>query len=182
MIRTLTATITAAAVALGATTAPAVAQTDEELLGRILAGAAILGITAKIIDDRKDRKEKKARAAAKKKKKKKPTVVYNDVSKRHRYDRDGRRIINGEISRLPRSTRSGARKARNRPLPRDCRVVVDTPRGDRIGYSSRCMRRNFDYARYLPPECEVLVRTSRGIRGVYGERCLARDGWKTVRR
>lgn len=181
MKRKLTATITAAALALGTTTVPAAAQTDEELLGRILAGAAILGITAKIIDDRKDREEAKAKAAAKKKKKKKPKVLYEDVSKRH-YDRNGNLIIDGEISRLPHGTRKGARNARNTPIPRDCRVLVDTPAGDRVGYSSRCLDRNFDQARYLPPECEVLVRTSRGLRGVYGERCLARDGWKTVKR
>ena len=174
MFKTLTKTLAAATIALTSAAVPASAQTDEELLAKILAGAAILGITAKVIDDRKEKKET-ARERAQKARGQSSAAVGDWRGPKGR-------VIDGEIRRYDHAGKGKGKKVRNRPLPRQCRVIVDTPRGDRVGYGSRCLNRNYDAARHLPRSCEIIVRTNHGLRGVYGERCLARDGWKTARR
>ena len=173
----LTGMIAAASLAISAAT-PSAAQTDEELLRNIITGAAILGIGAAIIDNRKDRKREAARREAE---------VSRDGG--DAYGRSGvwshrdddRRIIEGEVtSQWMRGPKPG-RGYKKDPLPARCRVTVETPQGERPGYSSQCLDARYKQARHLPGQCEVLVRTSNGLRAVYGERCLDRDGWQTPR-
>lgn len=171
----LTTMIAAFSIAVTGAAAPAAAQSDEELLGKILAGAAILGIGAAIVDRKKDRKEAKARERA-------------EVSRRRNEEHgdDGwlghdRPVIEGEIVSQYRKGPKAGRGYKKNPLPARCRVTVETPRGEREGYASKCLDRRFSEARHLPRQCEVLVNTSKGLRAVYGERCLDRDGWLTPR-
>jgi hypothetical protein len=153
--------------------APAAAQTDEELLGKILAGAAILGIGAAIVDRNKDRKKDRARQQAE---------VTRKRSEQHRGEAwlgHDRPVIEGEIVSQYRGGPKAGRGYKKNPLPARCRVTVETPRGDRQGYASKCLDLRFKEVRHLPRQCEVLVQTSKGLRAVYGERCLDRDGWLT---
>lgn len=177
----LTGMIAAASLAVAGMTAPAAAQSDEQLLRNIIAGAAILGIGAAIIDKRKDRKE----AEEKRRKEARAAAVARDRNEFHGRDHDWRgppRIIDGEVrSQHARGPKAG-RGYKKTPLPARCRVTVDTPRGERSGYSSRCLERRYKHENHLPGQCEVLVRTSDGLRAVYGERCLDRDGWTTPTR
>lgn len=170
----LTGIAAAISVAIAGTVSPAAAQTDEELLRNIITGAAILGIGAAIIDNRKDRKRKAEAASS-------ASDPYGR-SGAWSYRNDGRRIIEGEISSPWKGGPKAGRGYKKDPLPARCRVTVETPRGDRSGYSSRCLDRRYKQAKHLPAQCEVLVRTSSGLHAVYGERCLDRDGWHTPRR
>ncbi len=151
--------------ALGLAMTPVSASANEDL-AKVLAGLAILGITAKIIDDRNDRRRKST-----------STVSRFDTIE------GGRRVIDGDLRRLDRDrgVRS-PRGARKTPLPDRCLRILDTSRGDRLVYGERCLNRNYAFANKLPDRCERLVRTDRGLRTVYGSRCLARDGWKVARR
>ncbi len=146
---------------------PVSASANEDL-AKVLAGLAVLGITAKIIDDRKDRRRN--------------TVTTSRTSRFDTIEGD-RRIIRGDLRR-PDQNRAlrNTRPARKKPLPDRCLRILDTDRGDRFVYGERCLNRNYVYANRLPDRCERLVRTDRGLRTVYGARCLARDGWKVARR
>lgn len=171
------AALAAAGLALAPTPS---AAADGDDLAKIIAGIAVAGIVAKVIDDRKDRKERKeAERVAEAK------DFGRFGSSRDGY-RNDRRIIEGEIRPYHRyDDRRGPRFGQNfkkKPLPRQCLVRVETSRGDRLAYGANCLDRRFDYARRLPQSCETAVRTERGIRTVYGARCLARDGWRVATR
>ena len=171
----LTGMIAAASVAIVGAAAPAAAQSDEQLLRNILTGAAILGIGAAIIDNRKDRKREAEVARSQNQDGRTGVWSYRDTD-------DGRRVIDGEVvSQWNRGPKPG-RGYKSDPLPTRCRVSVDTPQGTRTGYSSACLDRRFKQAKHLPAQCEVLVRGSNGLTAVYGERCLDRDGWTTPSR
>ena len=168
----LTGIIAAASVAIAGTTAPAAAQSDEQLLRNILTGAAIVGIGAAIIDNRKDRQREAEVARSQNQDGR--TGVWS-----HRDTDNNRRVIEGEVvSQWNRGPKAG-RGYKADPLPARCRVSVQTPQGTRTGYASVCLDRRFKQARHLPAQCEVLVRESTGLTAVYGERCLDRDGWAT---
>lgn len=184
MRTTLTAMTAAVSLALSGVTAPAAAGPDEETLAKILAGAALLGITAHIANNRaENRREHNERE---RRRTRQAEVGRAEISRRGplirnvERDRHGRPIIEGTI--VGRHGPKAGRGYKRNPLPALCRVTVDTPRGDREGYLSHCLDRHYHFASKLPRRCEVLVRTDRGLRGVYGERCLARDGWRTARR
>lgn len=170
-MKRLASLIAAASVAVTGAVAPAAAQTDEQLLRNILAGAAILGIGAAIIDNRKDRRREAEVSRS-------GSDEYGRSGSWSHRD-DGRRVIEGEVvSQWNRGPKAG-RGYKKDPLPARCRVRVETPKGTRDGYSSTCLDRRYKQAKHLPGQCEVLVRTSSGLRAVYGERCLDRDGWST---
>lgn len=155
--------------ALGLTLTPVPAAADGEDLAKALAGLAVLGLIAKAVDDRNDRR--KARAA--------------EVSRLNTFDdRRGTRIIGGELRRPGEAHRRGHGSARYKSvaLPDRCLRLLDTDRRDRLVYARHCLNRNYRHANRLPERCEWQVRTDRGLRTVYGARCLARDGWQVARR
>ncbi|MDD9923869.1 MAG: hypothetical protein OXQ92_16550 [Boseongicola sp.] len=162
-----TATISGFAIALGMAV-PAPAQADSDDLAKWIAGAAALAIIAKAIDDRNDRK--KAAASAHRR----------SVEQYSTYD--NRRIIDGTIRPYHKNRDTKIKAARNKPLPRTCLRVIETNRGERLGYQSRCLERNYRYADRLPRSCETIVRTNGRFQSIYGARCLRRDGWKVARR
>ena len=92
-----------------------------------------------------------------------------------------RRLQNNGRSRpyLSPGRKLGVKKQR---LPDQCLRVVETRRGDRLGYSARCLSRQFRHASKLPRACLAYVRTWRQTTVVYGSTCLARDGWRVARR
>ena len=155
--------------ALGLTLTPVPAAADGEDIAKALAGLAILGLIAKSIDDRNDRK--KANAA--------------EVSRLNTFDdRRGTRIIGGELRRPGEAHRRSNRPAKYKrhALPDRCLRLLETDRRDRLVYTRHCLNRNYRHANRLPDHCERKVRTDRGLRTVYGARCLARDGWQVARR
>ncbi|MXQ08079.1 hypothetical protein GQ651_09510 [Alphaproteobacteria bacterium GH1-50] len=157
-----------ALMASGVLMVPAPASADAEDVARALVGIAAVGIIAKAIDDRKDRREEQTKAA-----------------ERHQFrlgpvEQTGRHI-EGRIRPYdqPRGKKLGVKK---RPLPQECLRWVETARGDRLAYGARCLNRNYRHVRHLPDQCHTLVRTPRGLREVYGARCLEREGWRVARR
>ncbi|WP_413719076.1 hypothetical protein [Silicimonas sp. MF1-12-2] len=161
-----------AAAGIAFTPAPAAAA-DGKDIAKIIAGIAVVGIIAKAIDDRKDRKEA-SRAA-----------TGTDFGRLGSGD-DRRRTIDGTIRPYHRDQdRHGPKPGRGYKqlaLPEQCLVTVETGRGDRLAYGARCLDRRYKFASKLPQSCETVVRTPRGFRTVYGARCLARDGWRVAGR
>lgn len=151
------ALVGATSLSLAFTPVTASAGSNGEDLAKALAGLAVLGIVAKAIDDRKDRR-KRRRAA-------KPnhgSIEQQPLPK----------IIDGEIRR------PGDRLSyKDHPLPDRCLRVVDTAKGAQEVYAGQCLNRRYAYAHKLPQHCERLVRTYDGLRTVYASRCLASKGW-----
>lgn len=154
--------------AFGIAVAPAPAAADSDDVAKIIAGLAVAGIVAKVIDDRKDRK----RAATQQTNQWRP---YNDSFDQPRRNR----TIDGNLRRLDDGRRSN-RGYKQYALPDQCLRILDTARGDRRVYARHCLKRNYAFANRLPQACEIKVRTNRGVRTVYGRRCLARDGWQVA--
>ena len=165
----------AAAISLAAAPMAASAAPDNEDIARTLAGLAILGIVAKAASDRKERRSSVSRDS---------NVDYGRIEDDQYYDRfDDRRVIRGEIDRGDyRRGPKDARGYKRAALPERCLLNVDTGRRDFLAYGSRCLQRNYKFARKLPQDCEWQVRTDRGIRNVYDARCLRRDGWRVAGR
>lgn len=161
----------AAVAALGIALAPAPATADSSDIAKVLGGLAVLGIIAKAVDDRKDRK-KAARAQSQQN-----TYSWNNLD-----DRRGTRIIDGELRRVDRGRQGNQAFFRDRPLPDRCLRLVDTNRNDRLAYAKRCLNKRYEFVSQLPTFCQRQVRTSNGLRTIYGARCLARDGWKVASR
>ena len=158
-----------AVTALGLSVAPAPASADSNDVAKVLAGLAVIGILAKVADDRRDRRKVNNQ------------TYYPDYGSVDNYS--GRRAVEGELRRIDKPRRSTQRGYKKRPLPDRCLRVLDNNRGrDRLVYASRCLNRTYQHAKKLPDHCQRFIRTSRGTRTVYGSRCLSRDGWRVARR
>lgn len=158
----------ATAASLAVTPIPATAGPDGEDIARALAGLAVLGIVASAVNNR-DKKRKQQAATSNL-----PLGTYGSIDN-HR----GNRIIHGDLRRPGHGSRQSVKQKR---LPDQCLLIVDTNRGARYVYGNRCLNRNYQYAGQLPRNCLREVRTSRGVRTVYGARCLASDGWRVAQR
>ncbi len=161
-----------AATALGLALAPvpAAAGPDREDIARAVAGAVVLGIIAKAVSDKDNRRTNR-------------TINQNSRIPQLGSidDRRNTRIIEGDLRRQQHSN-TGKRGYKKAKLPDRCLRVVDTARRDRLVYGTRCLERSYKFARKLPQSCERFVRTNRGLLSVYAARCLARDGWQVARR
>ena len=159
-----------AATALGLAVTPAPAAADGDDIARVLAGLAVIGIIAKVADDRRDRRKAASQDSI--------YPRYGTVDNRR-----GIRTTDGELRRLGNPKQNRARGYKKRPLPDNCLRVIDSNRGrDRLVYVRRCLNRSYKFASKLPNHCQQVIRTYRGTRTVYGSRCLARDGWRVARR
>ena len=164
-------------IALSATTAfslaiaPAPVAADSSDVAKVLTGLAILGIAAKVIDDRRDRRR---------------TTVTSSRILNPRFDsiEGNSRVIDGEIRRYGEpNRRASTRGYKKLALPDRCLRFVENSRGrDRLVYGDRCLDRHYKFAAKLPERCKLLVRTDRRVREVYGARCLRRDGWRVASR
>lgn len=167
-MRRLTPFTLAIAAAFGIALTPAPAAADRNDIAKIIAGLAVAGIVAKAIDDRNDRKK------------------VNSAKARQRinsFDERQNRAITGTLRRPGQQPHLRTHRGyKNYALPDQCLRVLNTNRGDRRVYASRCLQRNYAFANKLPRGCEIQVRTDRGTRTVYGRRCLSRDGWQVAGR
>ena len=159
----------AAVTAFGIALTPMPAAADTSDVAKVLGGLAVLGIIAKTVDDRRDRK--KAAAAAQRR---------NAWRTIENSGRDG--AFRGELRRIDDKRKTKVNKAKKRALPDRCARIAETGRRDRLVYLNRCLKRNYKHANRLPEFCKREIRTSRGLRTVYGAGCLRRDGWKVARR
>jgi hypothetical protein len=158
----------AIAAAFGIAIAPAPAAADRDDVAKIIAGLAIAGIVAKVIDDRNDRKP----------------ANNAQITRHDRYNsfdepRRGR-IVDGTLRHRDQPGVRANRGYKRYALPDQCLRILDTARGDRRVYGNRCLQRNYKFANKLPRDCAIRVRTDRGERVVYGSRCLSRDGWSVA--
>ena len=158
----------AAIAAFGITFTPLPAAADTSDTVKILGGLALLGIIAKTVDDRRDRRrEAAARAQAER-------GIFgaplND------------RVLNGELRRIDGTQRSRNKGFKNARLPDHCLRIAETNRRDRLVYPRRCLNRNYKHAQKLPASCQRQLHTSRGVRTVYAAGCLRRDGWNVASR
>ncbi len=164
-------TLVAGATALGLIFTPITASAgpDRDDIAKALAGLVILGITAKAIDNRNDRRDR-ARS------------VSRQPDFRAIEQPQNRRIIEGQLRRPGDFSARVDQGFKRRPLPDQCLRIVDTRRGDRLVYGERCLNRTYRHADKLPTACTRYIRTNRGLRPVFGARCLAGDGWQVARR
>lgn len=141
-----------------AVSAPAPANAIDENAARILAGLVALGIVAKVIDDRNDRRdEKRASASARDQR--------PDLG-RHRDVRERRRPIV-----------EPGHGFRGRVLPAGClRDVTGGARGVRRLMGAECLQRR-DVRAVLPARCATRVFVGGRDRRAYGARCLRRAGY-----
>ena len=167
-MKRLTPFTLAIAAAFGIALAPAPAAADNNDIAKIIAGLAVAGIVAKVIDDRKDRKRANA--------------SQNTFQPRYNSFDDRRGTITGTIRNPNVQNQQRNRGYKRYALPSQCLRILNTARGDRRGYGNRCLQRNYQFANKLPRNCEFQVRTDRGVRTVYGRRCLSRDGWQVAGR
>ena len=153
----LVALISAAAIALGATTpAFALNEREQNALALILGAAAIGAI---INDANKDKNRKRAAQVTR----------YQD----HRWDQDGRwdrRYDDDRSFRRPRVA-----------IPAQCTFPIRGGHGPRTVVSSRCMSQ-FGIARKLPRNCAFDVRIGRDRERVYGAQCLEQNGFRVAGR
>ena len=160
-----TAAIAAASIAF----TPTQASADGDDIAKIIAGLAVAGIVAKVIEDRQESGISTR------------TSRYPDSSTVH-----GQRVIEGRIRPYERYDSSRGdpsnRGYKKQALPKSCLLTVRTSYGDRLAYGSRCVNQTYKYAHKLPRNCVTGVKTPRGFRTVYGARCLRRDGWVVARR
>ena len=170
-MRRLTAAIAGIAVA-ASVLAPVPAAADSSDAGKIIAGIAAAAIIAKAIDNRRER-EREASSVTR-------AGRLGPIEQDGYYD--GRRVIEGRILPYDHGGPKAGRGYKKQPLPQSCLRVVETDRGDRLAYGTRCLQQSYRFASKLPESCETLVRTRNGLRSVYGARCLERDGWRVARR
>lgn len=159
----------AAFTALGLTMTPAQVSADAEDIAKVVAGVAVLGLIAKSINDRNDRKNEAV-----------TTTQFGRVDALD--NRNGTRILRGNINRPGAFERRNKSKYKRAALPERCLRTLDTNRRDRLVYPHRCLKRNYKYASRLPQSCERQIRTDRGLRTVFMARCLAKKGWRVARR
>ncbi len=154
----LVALISAAAIALGATTpAFALNEREQNALALILGAAAIGAI---IHDANKDKNRKRAADVTR----------YQD----HRWDQD---------SRWDRRYDDDDRSFRRHRaiIPAQCTFPIRGGHGPRTVVSSRCMNQ-FGIARKLPRNCAFDVRIGRDRERVYGAQCLEQNGFRVAGR
>ncbi|MCV6594454.1 MAG: hypothetical protein OIF48_15990 [Silicimonas sp.] len=153
---------TAAIAALGLALTPVPAAADGQDLAKALAGLAVIGLIAKAVDDRRDRKK---------------AARLGQIE-----SHDGRRVLQGELYRPGTRAPEPRHNARHFALPDQCIRVVQGGGRDRLVYGARCLQRRYQHSADLPQWCERDLRTDRGLRRVFAARCLARDGWRVARR
>lgn len=146
--------------ALSLALVPVPAAANGEDLAKVLAGLVALGLVAKAVDDRRDKRKAAQVARA----------------------QDDRRIIEGELRRPDWRGNGTGLQNHFTPLPDRCLRVVATDQRDRLVYGKRCLRKTYKYTAHLPGRCERDVRHGNGWRQVYAARCLAREGWRVARR
>ena len=157
-----------AVTALGLAVTPVPAAADGEDIAKALAGLAVLGLIAKTVNDRRDRREAATQSQSN---------IWIDEPRLGR-------ATDGRLRRIDEPRRNHAKRQgfKKRALPDRCLRIAETGGRDRLVYVERCLQRNYKHADKLPGACERLIRTPRGLRTVYGARCLRRDGWKVASR
>lgn len=129
-----------------------------------------MGIVAKAVDDRKDRR----RATTQRN-----TIIQDRIGNRY-----GTGVINGDVRRLDRLNGVDVNPSYKRVrLPAQCQRVLETRGRQYLVYGQRCLSQNYQHTARLPATCERRVRGAHNrIRTFYGARCLANDGWRVARR
>ena len=144
--RSIATLLSAALVATSVSTAPARADED---VAKVLGGLVVLGLIAKAIDDRNDRKRDVRHSG---------TIVHPPV-----------------VHRDPGLRRHPIKRHR-KIAPQRCLRETWTHRGTRTVYGARCMQR-FSQAQ-LPHRCLRENQTRSGPRYFYTRNCLSQYGWK----
>ena len=156
----------AAVAAFGITVTPMPAAADSSDVAKVLGGLAVLGIIAKVADDRRDRRREAASQAQ----------IQRQVIETGRREN----LLQGELRRAHDRKIHRRQSFKNKRLPERCLRIAETFRGDRLVYAKRCLNRHFQHANRLPDRCERRIETHRGIRTVFGTRCLRRQGWNVA--
>lgn len=167
MMKRLTTTLSAAAVALaGLVAAPAPARADEEDLIKLLLGAAAIGL---IVNEANRRGGLAARAAPP------PFQGFPQQGFQPPGHRNPPGVRNGQ-----RDDWRGDRRDRDRIVPASCLFDLPGRYGPRPVVGARCVN-GWDQRAAMPPACLFDVRTRQGERQVYGLECLRDRGYRIVR-
>ena len=169
MYRKFIATVAAASIALTTLGSLPAFAGDRQTANTI---AAILGlaVVGKIIHDRNDKKKQAGNHQ------KNPIYHAPEYEKPihrepayqpPRYDQPRPRPLPDRVSR--------------KLLPQECLRRVKTHRGKVRMFSSRCLQRNYRFARRLPRQCNYVFNTRRGERLGYEARCLREHGCRLAR-
>ncbi len=170
-----------AVTALGIAAAPLPVAAETNDVAKTIAGLVALGIVAKVVDDRDDRKDREQALVEKR--------SPREESRWPQFGRDDRvlddrgRWLEGDLRRYDRRAQPVPGWKRNTPLPERCLYVLDRDRGgNRLVYSQNCLGQHFKWASRLPRDCRQYVRTRNDVVPVYSVLCLERDGWRVSRR
>jgi hypothetical protein len=148
--RSIATLLSAALVATSVSTAPA--RADEDVI-KVLGGLVALGIIAKAIDDRNDRKKRQRAATGK--------IQPYKVTRPH-VGTIGPKLRPRRLVKI---------------APEQCLQNTWTHQGPRPVYAARCMKH---YSRaQLPHSCLRENQTLSGPRYYYTPRCLHEHGWRT---
>ncbi|MEO8531157.1 MAG: hypothetical protein ABI459_08025 [Deltaproteobacteria bacterium] len=177
MIRMMMIGLTATSVALaGGVTSPA--QAGDKKLGRLLAGAAVLFIIAKSIDDDKRRDKHQVAEVAPL-----PPLYF---SEQETDDLSGYDVSEDDI-RVEPLPETGRRELTGEPLelalasptilPSACTFEVNGSFGAETVAGKDCLNANFQDAHSLPAFCAKSIETTQGSRQVFDLGCLERWGY-----
>ena len=178
MFRTAITFVAATSIAFGGVTASEARDNDKKL-GRLLAGAAVLFIIAKSIDDdKRDDRKKVAEVANLPPLYLSEPEVYDDTSGYDVSEYDIR------VEPLPES---GRRELTGQPLdlamaspttlPSTCTFEVNGSFGAETVAGKDCLNANFQDAHSLPAFCAKSIETTQGSRQVFDLGCLERWGY-----
>lgn len=156
MFKSLMSTVLAATLALGATTAPVMA---DERTDRIIAGALILGIIGAGLSQRRDRSA--------------PEVV-------HQPQRDVVPLV-PQWQYQPRDRHVESRQHR-RALPAQCLRRYQTRDGGVRLFDGSCLEEHYRGYRRLPLDCAVTIRSHGRFESGFAPRCLRRAGYEMAGR
>ena len=160
MFKHLTHLVGAAAIALAATSAPAVAQDrNNEAVGNAIIGLTFLALVGAAMANSDDDR---------------PTAQTNTQPDQHRPNLWGQAREGVQTRDNGRHDR-GWHADRLAPLPDECLSARLINRQARLVYGQTCLNRNYSDVAQLRNQCRVTFDTQRGLHQGYDADCLAND-------
>lgn len=159
MLKRLTATILAGAIALTAIPASPARAGDEDLAKLLVGTTALIIIgTALAKNGKKDDDDDGKRVYHAPEK----VQTHQNRVQVHRIEPPGHGYRDQHVSR---------------GLPRYCLRRLDTREGPIRVFGAHCLHRNYDHANRLPQSCKREIRTHNGPRRGYSAYCLRQNGY-----
>ncbi len=151
MLKRLTATVLAGAIALTAIPASPARAGDDDLAKLLVGTTALIVIGSALAKNGKSDNNNKQ------------VHVYHPPKQQYRQHRHGH-----QVQRHHRVSKA---------LPGYCMTRLDTRDGPVRIFNARCLQRNYDHAHRLPQHCKREIRSHNGPRRGYSAYCLRQNGY-----